>query len=185
MRRVRRWLWNSVTGVSLLALVASGILIVRGRWLIDGWYWDGGQGTYDLRAIRSGMGQIQYARERGGYPIVLVPFRSGFATDGASRWYGYLTQYHVINATTYRSLGPVYVQTLGTYWFSVTVDLFALAATASVVPVSRLTLLAYRRCRRGRSLAGHCSACGYDLRATPDRCPECGRATSPAPDRLG
>ena len=42
-----------------------------------------------------------------------------------------------------------------------------------VVPCA--TLYAALR-RRGRAAAGACAECGYDLRGTPDRCPECGTA---------
>jgi hypothetical protein len=65
--------------------------------------------------------------------------------------------------------------TLQYYWV-LGVPYWALTLLALVLPAAVATR-SWRSARRTRS--GHCRTCGYDLRATPGRCPECGATPTP------
>ena len=52
---------------------------------------------------------------------------------------------------------------------------------AAIVLAILPAIWVYRRCfHRFGQRSGVCPSCGYDLRATPDRCPECGRVADRA-----
>ena len=55
-----------------------------------------------------------------------------------------------------------------------------LATVLAVVIYERLKAEAERR-RAARAAVHRCPVCNYDLRATPERCPECGAAATPPP----
>ena len=60
--------------------------------------------------------------------------------------------------------------------------LFALLL--ALLPIGELLLYRRRRFRSRRALGGLCTVCGYDLRATPDQCPECGALPPGQPTKL-
>ena len=65
--------------------------------------------------------------------------------------------------------------------WGVMVPHWSLVLVTAALP-ARAVMRARRRRRAAREGANPCPSCGYDLRATPDRCPECGTAVGNASD---
>ena len=51
---------------------------------------------------------------------------------------------------------------------------YVLAATYACLTAAAYFILSVRDARLQRERQGKCRGCGYDLRGTPQRCPECG-----------
>jgi len=176
MTRALRWVGNGAVALSLLLCVGVCVLWVRSYRVGD--Y----VARHEPRATSGGAGS-----SRG--LLMFWSFRktSGMAADDPAGWryvagrppvqVGWLLSdvepqagYSVAGLGMHRWGGPGFgadvAQAMAPHWF--------IALSAAVLPASAAQR-AFRR-RRGRAgyRLGLCPVCGYDLRASPGRCPECG-----------
>jgi hypothetical protein len=174
MRRLARHIATVCAAVSL----GAGV-VVLGLWLRTGsgfaeLSWRGLRGAhYDRVYFISGGGDltVQWVREPKAAAAIDPEPRglhwSRSPTPSGSRfWSGRFDAHHSMG-----NGGPMGGQIWAVWvphWFAVLACLF--------IPLTVFLPRAVRRRRLRRRLAArHCMTCGYDLRASPDRCPECGR----------
>lgn len=146
--RMLRRLLNLTTVGSLLLCMATVSLWVA---------YTGPQ--LDFYTVSSGR-SYGIGTERGGIIGFLQQERTFYHADDKAdaqiRWWGF--RYLRITSDGMRR-------------WNLVLPFWLLACAAAALPAWRVVggLRARRRQRVGR-----CAVCGYDLRATPDRCPECG-----------
>jgi hypothetical protein len=165
VRRLRRIVFNSLTAISLLLSVLTVSLWVRSFWRCDVISRArAGIEPPELKTttILSTKGFIALHISR--YPASPPPQQSW------TRW-GRSVQHPF-------ELRIRWVRQQDRWELQLPHLMFALLA--GVLPVC--WLLRWRITRHSR--AGLCPACGYDLRATPSRCPECGTEVASAARRV-
>jgi hypothetical protein len=181
VKRTFRILCNTATLLSLVLCVATIVLWVRSLGHVGYVYLIDEQCTIEAGGVDGVLGLL-FARDSGLRP----------PTGGTDRVYGYFSWRHPLAPDRDRAslstpsfnrwgFGFHVRRTVGQpkgFWrfggraLWIIYMPFWLATTITAVPPLIWCVRKLRRRTRERS--GLCPKCGYDLRATPDRCPECG-----------
>jgi hypothetical protein len=181
---MRRCLFNVLAGLSLLLCVATAAMWVRSYyWRADQFSFKAnhvvgkqetmtGMSLWSTRAgldvgFIKGVGQADPSAEISRFDHLLFPpFRMRMMDE---RSFLHRHGFHF----SWGGSDNGYVNSVRATWsrgFSLSVPYWFLMIGLSVHPGWRI----FRRKKRGRHDGKTCIVCGYDLRATPDRCPECG-----------
>jgi hypothetical protein len=193
VKRVRRILFNLFAAASAVLFVATAAIGIRGffandrllysRFDYDGaWvYWV----QWELGAGKGGMGisRIVQASPSAQGPAMIQRFHHpllhrtqpvgypDFKFDGTQPKFGFSFRHFAHGTAGNRPRA---------YAFQIIVPIWILFLAFGGWPL--LAGLLWRK-RRDQRMKGKCLSCGYDLRATPKRCPECGTVPSEVADQ--
>jgi hypothetical protein len=174
MRRFLRVFRLCVTAVSLLLCALACLLWVRSYWIGDGFVWKPADASPFYRAY-AGRGVVRLGS--GQYAFPRPPHFSYFPNPTPTRQTGYHpgTLADRLSFDLHRgsdSQGMPSNDAIFPLWSAV--------LTTAILPALWMRSTHRDRTLRRGARAGLCPSCGYDLRATPGRCPECGRTPAGA-----
>ena len=191
MKRLLRILFNVLTVLSLLICLATVVLWVRSYRLADfiGYSHNDPPGPravdWALHATSAG-GRVAFIQLRDVYTDP-VQISSQARERYPSRWYRWDDRsvpvrragngFPTILGAGFRARRNVHPNYTNMYR-AIVLPHAALVALTALAPAWWFVAARRRRLRTTRRNAGLCVKCGYDLRATPDRCPECGTAVT-------
>lgn len=180
MRRFARILFNVAAAVSLSLCVATCMLWVRSHWVYDLYKFADRQHTLKLDKghLWAGRCEEPYWIDPGHYAARQHPETSNFTATFLPNSSQVSVAVGVgISRSALHFLYVDWVQPPSTRMRSLAVPMWFIAGFLGIVPVARTWR--WMKNKHGKE-EGLCPSCGYDLRASPDRCPECGRAVEVA-----
>src|ERR1700677_846633 len=183
VKRFRRGMLNALAAVSAVLCIGAIALWVRSYWDTDGFYTYkyltlDGRETYTSRRfqydgpptaigihviVRSTGGHILFSRSR--YKIDFSPAHAKL------QWFDLpIVGKHYV-APSFLGFRWQRMENSKESSQELWIPLWFIAGITAIPGAMWLNRLRYARLDAGQV---HCSMCGYDLRATPERCPECG-----------
>jgi hypothetical protein len=165
MRRLLQWAFNGAAVVSAMLLVVTSVLWIRSYWNEDVVSISSGR---QLLVCESDSGTTAFVWDTG-FPhpqpvLVTRPAGSGRlwlrSYVNEEGWHG------IENNIQWRHV----YETTVTFRVAILRSAY-LAMVTSLLPAIKALAFVFRR---RKNVRGCCSTCGYDLRATPNLCPECG-----------
>jgi hypothetical protein len=177
IKQFARWLFRGLSAISLILCFVIIALGIRSHWAADSatvWGKPSAAGQFDdgcMVRITSFHGSMEI---RQSYVLWIkgVAF-SGEPLPDRSRSFGF-PGFHWQTSW----FGPSLLQYPGKYdgtTRTLSISNWLLVLITAILPIVGLR----RWLKRDRFGPDCCQKCGYDLRATPERCPECGAISPP------